>query len=190
MALSETSIVNMALARLGANRINALTDTSVEAIQANLHYTQTRDALLRSHTWCFARARAILSVDTTAPAFGYDHQYILPADFLRLVGLYDTSYPYAIEGDRLLTDDDATDLYYIRKVTDPAEFDPLFAEVLVLQLAVKLVMPLSGDKVLRREVQDELFLVMARVRTVDKQEQNIGTDTGTSWVDSRTQSTT
>jgi hypothetical protein len=48
------------------------------------------------------------------------------------------------------------EIRYIRQVTDPTVFDPLFVEVLVLQLALKLVMPLSQDKVLRREIYTEL----------------------------------
>jgi hypothetical protein len=76
---------------------------------------------------------------------------------------------------QLLSNEDAMEIRYVKKVTDPTVFDPLFVEVLALQLALKLVMPLSQDKVLRREIYDELWHpktgLMPRVRMVDKQEQ-------------------
>ena len=60
MAISETSICNMALGRLGSKRINDFDDTdesSLPIVQCRLHYEQTRDALIRSHWWRFARGR-------------------------------------------------------------------------------------------------------------------------------------
>ena len=188
MALSVTSICNMALARIGAKRINDYeADTSLEAIQCQTHYEPLRDALLRGHSWRFASARATLSADPTAPVFEWDYKYALPADCLRVEGLYDATSTYAVEGGWLLTNDDSADLWYIRRVTDPGQFDPLFAEVLVLQLALRLVMPLSQDKVVRRELQEELAALVARVRTVDRHETSLGYNTAlTTWIDART----
>lgn len=180
MAISEVSICNMALARIGANRINSLTDGSVDARQCDTHYEQTRNALLRSHWWRFASARSVLSQDTVDPEFQWDNQFILPTGFMRLKAVFadnntrsrTSTHSFAIEGQRLLTDDDAVSIRYIKKVDDPAEFDPLFVEVLVLALAIKLIMPLAQDKGLRRELQEELEPLMRRVRTIDRQETN------------------
>jgi hypothetical protein len=168
MATSETSICNQALARLGSKRINALTDNSIEAIQARQHYEQTRDALLRSHYWNFAIARSELSPDAASPAFGWEYQYILPSDCLRVLGLRHGE--YAIEGQRLLTRADQAKITYVRRVTDPAQFDPLFVEVLVLQLAVKMVMPLAQDKVLRQSLGGELAAVLGGARIINEVE--------------------
>ena len=188
MAISNTSICNMALGRLGAKRINDYSDSSessVEAIQCRLHYEQTRDALIRSHEWRCTRCRATLSENATTPDFEWDHAYDLPADFLRMRPVYEGApanenihYSYALEGKQLLSNEDSIELRYIKKVTDPTEFDPLFIEVLVLQLAIKMVMPLSQDRILRRELHEELWGtpqqkgLMSRVRALDKQETN------------------
>ncbi len=174
MALSDTSVCNMALARIGAKRVNNIdeTNTEVNAIHCRLHYGQTRDALLRSHWWRFAVGRASLAEDTDTPDFEWDHQYILPTDFLRFVSLYDTSASFEIEGQRLLTNDDSVDLLYIKEITDPTKFDSLFVEVLVLQLALKLVMPISQDKVLRRELFEELAQKLSEARRVNMDERN------------------
>lgn len=187
MSISETSICNMSLGRIGAKRLNVLaTDSSVEATHCNLHYEQTRDALLKSHIWRFALGRSELSEDTESPDFEWNHQYILPDDYLRQVGLYGTENSYAMEGQRLLTNDDEVNLRYIRKITDPAKFTPLYVEVLVLQLAIKLVMPLSQDKVLRRELLDELAPLLADAKMVNRTETNtVGKDELDTWNDSR-----
>ena len=187
MSISATSLCNMALGRIGAKRLNDLAeDSSVEAIHCNLHYEQTRDALLKSHIWRFALGRSELSEDTESPDFEWNHQYILPDDYLRQVGLYCTENSYAMEGQRLLTNDDEVNLRYIRKITDPAQLTPLYVEVLVLQLAIKLVMPLSQDKVLRRELLDELAPLLADAKMVNRTETNtVGKDELDTWLDSR-----
>jgi len=185
--MGPTEICNMALGRLGAKRINDYddaSDTKPEAIQCRLHYEQTRDALIRSHWWRFARARATLSANATDPDFEYDYAYDLPVDFLRMKKPYEADgvtellYTYSLEGKQLLSNETSMDIEFIKKVTDTTLFDPLFIEVLVLQLALKMVMPLTQDKVLRRELHEELYGtpqqrgLMARVRVIDKEETN------------------
>ncbi len=188
MGLSITKLCNMSLARLGANRLNSFEDDKgVEAIQCRTHYVQTRDALLRSNWWAFAMERAKLSADAEAdPDFQWTNQFILPSDFLRAKELFDSTSSYEIEGERLLTDDGSVNLIYVKVISDPTKFDALFVEILVLQLAIKLVMPLTKDKVLRSELGKELVDVVSRGRTVNFAETNTANrfDKGL-WVESR-----
>lgn len=193
---SNTEIVNMALGRIGAKRINDLsdtTDTKPEAIQARLHFEQTRDALLRSHLWRFATGRATLSADTTTPSFEWDYQYLLPNDFLRLKSIYEDRFSdinldsYALEGTMLLSNETSMQIKYIKRITDPTKFDPLFVEVLVLQLADKFITPLSGgSKGSQEKIDREMARVMPRVRALDAQETNtIGRYDLFTWNDER-----
>ena len=196
--MTETEICNMALGRLGAKRISDFADTNeanLQSVQCRLHYVQTRDALLRSHWWRFARYRVQLSENTTAPTFEFDNAFDLPSDFLRLWirpfednnwGLNNTDRTFSMEGKQLLTNEDSVYLRYIRRVTDPAEFDPLFIEVLVLKLAIKMVMPISQDKELYQILYQEMRDVLARVRVVDKREtNNVGVSDRGRWNDAR-----
>lgn len=182
-ALSETRICNMSLARLGSTRINDFgdaTENSVQAIHCRTHYEQTRDALIRSHWWRFASDRKVLSQDDTDPVGDeWDNQFILPNDFLAMKSIYENRFSdenyrsYALEGQRLLTNESTMEIRYIKKVTNPTEFDPLFVEVLVLQLALKLVAPLGKtDPKLAVNIKDELKLLMPAVKAMDKQETN------------------
>ena len=200
----------MALARIAAKRITSYedeTEDSLPAIQCRLHYEQTRDALLRSHWWRFARGRATLSqnaaytADTTT--FEWTYAYDLPVDFLRMKepwegdvpGDFDLRYTYSLEGKQLLSEETTMYIRYIKKVTDPNKFDPLFIEVLVLQLALKMVSALAGvgqdGRLLRRELHDELYGtpkmpggLMAQVRCIDMQETSTsGHDNRPTWND-------
>lgn len=201
---SETEICNMALGRIGSKRINDFTDTNEgnnEIIQCRLHYEQTRDALLRSHWWRFARTRVQLSANTTAPDFEYSTAFDLPNDFLRewLPPWEDNSEisgrtrnSYSLEGKQLLSNETTMRLRYVKKVTDVTEFDPLFVEVLILQLALKMVLPLSQDKSLYSGLHGELWGLpgvpglMSRVRLMDKQEtRTVGQNETSTWNDSR-----
>jgi hypothetical protein len=182
MALPESKldICNLALNRIGAKVVTQAeltADTAVTAMHCNRNYEQTRDALLRSNQWRFARERASL-VKGSDPPFEYDHSYKLPDDYLSLIYIYDSDEydgvhrdQYALEGDKILSSENSLDIKYIRRVTDVAEFDALFIEVFVLALALKLVMPLSQDRKLYAEIKEELYKkVMPKVRAVDRQE--------------------
>src|SRR4030065_768120 len=65
---SETGICNRALQIVGATRIGSLADTSKSARECTVAYEISRDALLRSHPWGFAIARAQLAADATYAA--------------------------------------------------------------------------------------------------------------------------
>jgi len=187
-----TEICNMALGRIGATRLaytgTTETDldanTTLEAIQCNLNYHQTRKTVLRSHYWNFASARASLVLDTETPSFGWDYQYDLPDDFLKLKFFYEEE-KYTIEGRKFLTDEDSASIEYIRDVTDVTEFNPLFVEILVLQLALKLIPALAGtqSETLRQDLKQDLMLLLRRAITIERQETN---DTGKSdWNNAR-----
>src|SRR4051812_44976933 len=85
MATSDVSICNLALQKLGATRIAALTDNSRNARAVAACYEQMRDRELRANPWNFAKARAQLAAAGTAPAFDYNNAFPLPTDFLRLI---------------------------------------------------------------------------------------------------------
>lgn len=110
--MTEVQICNMALSFLKVPTIDSIDSPSdeVETLCA-LHFDQARQEILRKHPWNFAKARTTLYAITTAPAFEFDHKFLLPTDFIRLrfigsenEGLVDKNYD--LEVDRyLLTDD-------------------------------------------------------------------------------------
>ncbi len=230
--ISETSLCNMSLGKLGALRIdNVDTDTSLQAIQCRLHYEQTRDALIRSHWWRFASTRiklvsawvtatvyttdqyvsndsvwykclkahtsgalddepgvgavagtywtTLTEIDYTPDIGEWNFMWTLPSNFLSFRSIYENRFPdenyrsYALEGQNLLTNLSGVGIRYVKKVTDPTEFDPLFTEVFVWILANKMIGPLAGgDARIQKKIDTALDKLMPVVIAMDEQETN------------------
>lgn len=119
-------------------------------------------------------------VSAKAPEYEWDYQYELPTDFARLISVYEddgTDLPderWTREGNRILTNYSTCRIKYIKLITDPNDFDSLFAEVLLLRLALKLINPLAGRmaKVSRNEIKEELKELEAKARAISMQENN------------------
>lgn len=156
--ISDVIICNLAASKIGdENGINAIGEDSRLGRQCELLYEFTRDTLLAEHPWNFAIGRKSLSQDSDSPDFGFDNQFILPADCLRCLRVDGDSNPFKIESGKLLTDSLSVDLIYIKKVTDTSVFSPLFINVLVLRLATALSNVIAGSlKVAPNEVKDAL----------------------------------
>lgn len=136
------SICNLALQKVGAKSISALTEDTTAGRACNRVYEQARDSELRSHPWGFARERVQVAADATAPAFGAAKRYALPSDCLRILptngndatGIQDD---FEIFGRFIHTDHASPiNLVYIKRVTDENTFDSLFVELLIARIAM------------------------------------------------------
>lgn len=150
---TDIEICNKALRSIGEDRITALSDATEPARLCTDLYPFARDAVLREHPWRCAVTRAQLSQMAATPAFGFDYQYQIPTDCLRVLGVYDSSgaeitdaTSWAKEayndGTRtrqvIVTDETALYAKYIRRETDTEQFDPLLVEALSARLAAEL----------------------------------------------------
>jgi len=126
-------------------------ETEEESLGARW-YDATRRSVLRMFPWNFARKRATISLNATAPEFGYSDAYDLPNDFLNVIfvgedPVNDLITDFLIEGDQLLTDNSAAaslDLCYVYDIEDVTKFDPIFLMLLVAELAVVFGNSLTG----------------------------------------------
>jgi len=249
MSLTDAELVicNQAMSLIGATIIDS-TDSSTADTgtggkgyeKCDLIYDQTRDALLRSFEWNFARVRIDLvgnwvtdesyttdqyvwvdsvlykcntahtstTWDTDYVLDGTDHvmdgldyvvddsvtcywdmitdrtetywgyRYALPADFCRFVirWLKHNETRIRIEGTNLLTDEEAININYIKVVTDTTEFDDLFTEVLIYDLAIKLTFSIMGAgypaQALRKDLKIERQYKMLKARQICNAEVN------------------
>lgn len=176
--MTPTDLANMALSRLGMPRISDADENIPSAISFRSHYKAVRDSLLRSHMWNFAVGRASLSA-TTAPAFGWEYAYALPADFLRLCTLNGRQAEkclseYTLEGGAILTNDEEAKITYVRRITDATLFDPIFVEVLVFRIASAIAMDITSDSAKRDEMEQLAALRMQDATFADAGE-NVAT---------------
>ncbi len=129
-----------------------------------------RDAELRAHPWNFAHRRAQLTALSVAPAFGFTHQYQLPADWLRFVKPEDC-HEWAIEGGMILANDAGPlNIHYVRRVDEPGLFDPQFAILLALRVAMAICEELTGSASKKQAITLELREARAEARRIDGQE--------------------
>lgn len=167
---SEIQIMNMALLKLGAERIVARTDNKNAARVMDAIYEMVRDAELRRHTWRFATRRALLPALTDAPINGiFALQYQLPTDCLRVRNVGDdypgadlsayrtrTNAQYSIEGQMILTHFAAPlAIRYTARITDTGLFDSAFTEALACRLAASACERITNDKQSRQLVLGE-----------------------------------
>lgn len=82
--VSKVEICSLALQNIGAKRIADLATDTKNAIECRNRYDTVRLALLESYLWDFAIKRVALAKLTTAPSWGYESDFALPADFVRL----------------------------------------------------------------------------------------------------------
>ncbi len=147
MAISEVQICNIALSKIGdENTISAIGEDGREGEQCELFYEHTRDHLIQSHLWNFAIGRVALSQDATSEDFEYTNRFILPADHLRSIELYNELEPFRVAGNRLLTNAATANLVYIKKITDTTLFSPLFVECLATRLAAELSSVIANNE--------------------------------------------
>jgi hypothetical protein len=126
---NQTDLCNLALAEISDQRITSTSEDSTPARACALLFRPTVEAVLMEASWRSARGRQTLVRNATAPEFGWDYSYALPADFMRLVSLNDQSADdnldpdCEIEGNALLTDETAAAIVYVRNpFANPAEF--------------------------------------------------------------------
>jgi len=166
MAISWTSINNMALAKLGAKSISNIdTDDSNNAIKCRAIYENVRDELLRAYDWNCAIERAELVMLASTPEFGYSYEYTLPAApyCLRVLNM-DGDYEFKVEGRKLLTNQDECKIRYIKRITNPTQLDSLFIKVMVADLASQLAIAITNSNTLKDRMDREFELALLEAR--------------------------
>lgn len=166
------SICSNALLMLGAQTINDFNEPVGRAkIAANL-YPTIRDSLLRTHPWNCTIKRALLAPDATPPAFGYDNQFELPADFLRVleVGQSGAQIEYLVEGRSILANATSVELRYVYLNPIENTWDANLVELLTLAMAAAMAYPITQSAALQANMEQKLSMAKKVARAVDGQE--------------------
>lgn len=149
--LSETAIANMGGFLLNEVALTELSQgTSPYARFCQREFGYVRDEEMKKHPWSFNKEMAVLAPNATAPTFRWKYAYTLPADCLRLhtIRQYVNGPKAAYElfsGNRVFTDvPSALYIVYGKRITNTAEFDPLFARAMGYRLGVMGSMMVTG----------------------------------------------
>lgn len=122
MNTSEVQIINVGLVMIGSSQIGNLSDRGDLADKCRLLWPSIRGAVFRSHPWkCITKA-AVLTQTTTTPVHTYDYAYVLPADFVRMVGMSEPDADYRVYGQNLHCDDSPAYIDYVYLCTDCTKY--------------------------------------------------------------------
>jgi len=195
---SEVGIASAASVHLGRDPIvdfGDLEDTHAQIFKER--YPAVRDALLRSYPWNFAMHFASLAGSVLpVPQFGFTHKFELPAGgdlgwCLRLWAV-EGSAKYAVRGrDIFSTQAPPLTVSYVKREENPEIYDPIFSELLAVELALALVNRIPTDEVRKRtrEIMATRKELRRSGKLTDAMEQSAGTYATNggqgSWLDAR-----
>jgi len=167
MAISEVSISNITIGKLGGMPIMTLDDGTTEADLCKANYEPSRDLTLETLDWTFARARAYLTplagADAEIHGNDYSNRFQLPPDCLvvRKVsadGSFEDRVDVDKEGRTLVSSESVLYIKYTKRITDPTLFSPGFIQLFAFQLAADICIPLTAkvaqEKSLRERVEE------------------------------------
>ncbi|MEK0416828.1 MAG: Burkholderia virus BcepC6B [Pseudomonadota bacterium] len=196
---SVIDVANRALTKLGAARIVSLADDNKQARSINSCFYDLLEAELRQNRWTFAIKRDSLPAMAEAPLYGYQYQYALPVDFLRL-DLVNDEYPwvaldnyvnteiaeYTIENKVILTNLSAPlKTRYGANVTDPAQWDALFREALACRLAAEICEDLTQSTGKRDQAWKEYARALSAAKRANAVERPPAVIPDDTWIFSR-----
>lgn len=140
---NQVTICNSALLKLGADKIQSITQTSRAAVTCNTLYNYIRDEVMGERPWRFATKRAILYPNSTTPVFGPNYEYDIPSDCLRLMAPENDSIYWKVEGNCILSTEPTLNMIYIYRNTDESSWDARFCEAFAWRLCMELALSLT-----------------------------------------------
>ena len=203
---TQLSLCNLALDKVSEKPITDIAAVLPRAEALNREYQQALDVVLRRAFWSFAIVRTSLTVNSTAPAFGYDYAFDLPADCIRLETVnnanaedYNAQRLYKKEAGQILTNEDVCKITYVKNGTLspdtvdtlPGLMDPLFIECFTTYLAAQIAPTVknadAAPSLLNRFALEVGIAKVANSR--ERKRRTIGEKTESQWRNARRLST-
>ena len=162
--MDAITIVNRALARIGAIEIQSFEDPGPSGDAPQTIYEEALDDLLSRYPWKFAHKYAALSRLAAAPARGWTYAFLLPPDRKGPARAYYDSVSggarplvkFELSADQLLSDAEAVWAFY--PFAPPVQHWPgYFRKLVSTVVAAELALAIREDEPLRRRLTLECF---------------------------------
>lgn len=182
---SSTDIGNLALDLLSAGTVqNIESPTSPTEELLNRWYDHSRKKVLRSHPWNCATKRIQLAASAVDPVFGYDKQFELPADFLRVLTVNDSTYTvdapapnkfFRVENNKILTsnlfgESGILNLVYIFDLTDISIMDALLIDLIAHEIAIGIAYKVTDGNASVQRISELRKEARSLAQAIDGQE--------------------
>tara|TARA_R110000772_G_scaffold251027_3_gene365905 strand:- start:2559 stop:3182 length:624 start_codon:yes stop_codon:yes gene_type:complete len=172
---SKVDLANESLRLLGATRITAFDNGTKNANVVTDLYDETRLELLQ-FPWNFAGSRVKLAQLLAAPAFGFDHAYALPADWVYTVSAHNNDagsgtilYREELQDDQNVLVSNADDIYlrYVFNLEDPNRMSAKFRKALVATLARDMCIAITNSNTLEEKLEDRAKKALRKAKSSD-----------------------
>ena len=175
MSRSITDICNVGLGMVGAKRIaDYTTEDSENARLCRTFYNPSVEEVLCMYNWNRAKHTKIVASDATYETdtfdYGFAYRFPFPTNpyCLKVRSVNGNKYDWQPEGHFVYTDQDTCEMVYTKLITNTNEFNPLLAEAISTQLAIRLSFPLKQANRLRLELIEYLErVVLDRAESID-----------------------
>ena len=117
--------------------------------------------------------RASLAQLSSTPDFGFDYEYQLPSDCLRVWATDiepEQGWVWQIEGGKLRTNADSVYILYIKREDDPTKYSAGFYDLMATRMAAELAYSIAKDKTLAGNMWDLYNYKLRDARVQDGQE--------------------
>ena len=203
MAQNQVGIINRALTRAASARITSISDPVKAAKSMDAVYVGERDSAQMGANWKEFITRFNPAQHSSTPLFGYQYEYQVPADCLRIIeiqGIYvgtpnlgpryldeSPKTPYTLEGSKILTDFNQTlKCRGIFRNTNEGTWGVLFIDYFMHCLICATLVDLSrkgqGDIGLAEDLKQQAFDKAVMMGAIEKPPEEIP---DTSWIMSR-----
>lgn len=176
-ASTKTAIANLAADLMKVDPVQSIEPPDAGSKFAKLAarwYDDTLREVLADHIWNHAIARVQVAAHPTAPAFGYDAKYELPADFIRIATIGDENNPeteYEIEDGFILCNvTSPINLRYVYHHTDISKFPPKFVQCLARKLKANCTYGMTGKLDMQINAEAEYKDYLSTGMTIDGQD--------------------
>lgn len=170
--MDKAGIINMAQMKCGLPLSAALNDSDWNA---DFVFDNCANECLRSFCWGFAQEFKILALNGT-PEFGFEKQYKLPTDCVRIVDIHcvnDLRSPkgrYTVKGKILRTQLSPCYLRYVTNSVPCDEWPPDFTDAVASRIAVEIA-PLSTQTMALSNILMQRYMAsLANAQATDARE--------------------
>lgn len=146
---SDVKICNMALALLGADRINSLDEDNDRARICNEFYLPTLDSILTDAIWSFAQKRAVLATLDEEPVWdedGMSEVYQKPTDCLKINFVNIRGATVKLEQDKILSNTSGLKIKYTFTQRNTQIFFSQFIMAFATRLAADIAFALTASR--------------------------------------------
>lgn len=188
LAISEVSICNAALVKLGQDLISSLTQDTKNARLCNNAYYRLRNKVLEDGKWKFATKTVELPSidgDVFTPPLDWQYAFQLPVDFLKMVRGDDWKLEYEIVDGYLCANFDPVTIKYVWENTNTQQYSYAFAECLSWRIAAELAYACTNSTTVAETMMKGYDMDLKTARYNDAHKQSPQGPVVDSWIDVR-----